>query len=885
MLRSNLFKRFSKKKFEDAGTVTKPEETGLSIPTVEDIKKNFGINNPFVLDGYTTPEQPKGTISTTESSFAPGTFSDLVKSPMFTTGFSPLNPYDINPKTPEPEQGPMTKEQSDYFVLDQTMPETKTPENKEDNRPAMVSLGLLGFNALLGKNEDLKNQQSFNESIQQRNSKPLYDYNYMYGRTSSGGTNRKNVISVEMGGKINKRYASEGMNDVEIEGGEFIQLPNFDTELAKGPSHANGGIPTNLPNQTRVYSNNLKPEGSKKTFAQIAKNYDTTSYKKILDNNFAKQVDKDTAQIMMQRNQKILDQLFSDQQAMNGNSNGEVEAKNGAGINNPGFKSLPGYVQAKIMSNMADGGVDNPLDELPRVKAIDPLNLAAMSTLNAIDPAQESFMPTAMPGGQVPPTNKMEYFERAYSDILSQKLKPRATMIDPSGDLPSVQAIDPLNLAAMTTLNQLESQSNVDAQGNPVSSASPAMTAAAKTSNIAARSKNAMFDPTKPAMPAHTGPEKQFLTGIDPSIDPSLQMVPGVQPSLGTGVYGEASNIETFTKNYGWYLDDLKASGDTFDPKNEGSVRRAQVAFTEEAYNRFRREGLSEQEARTKADEVGFTAVKGLQNSVDDMLGLYTATRVLPESKKTPTPATENKPYMDLLDGETPKPETAKSTTTRTGETPKGTPGRTFTPAGSPAKGKYIPGQFPLYQAIPEAMGLAQAQQIYPYAIPEIDAPYLKNQTYNTRSQMQSVDNSGTAALRAGADPNMVYIAGLDAKQKISETAENYDMQSRASTDQANAQMRMNANQLNMAAFDKVYNNQIAQARDAQSAEKQAAIASVTNKKAKFTQDETKKSAYINALMENYDVDSKGNFTLKPGKSPVINSNPAKTAKKGMYKK
>ena len=885
MLRSNLFKRFSKKKFEDAGTVTKPEETGLSIPTVEDIKKNFGINNPFVLDGYTTPEQPKGTISTTESSFAPGTFSDLVKSPMFTTGFSPLNPYDINPKTPEPEQGPMTKEQSDYFVLDQTMPETKTPENKEDNRPAMVSLGLLGFNALLGKNEDLKNQQSFNESIQQRNSKPLYDYNYMYGRTSSGGTNRKNVISVEMGGKINKRYASEGMNDVEIEGGEFIQLPNFDTELAEGPSHENGGIPTNLPNQTRVYSNNLKPEGSKKTFAQIAKNYDTTSYKKILDNNFAKQVDKDTAQIMMQRNQKILDQLFSDQQAMNGNSNGEVEAKNGAGINNPGFKSLPGYVQAKIMSNMADGGVDNPLDELPRVKAIDPLNLAAMSTLNAIDPAQESFMPTAMPGGQVPPTNKMEYFERAYSDILSQKLKPRATMIDPSGDLPSVQAIDPLNLAAMTTLNQLESQSNVDAQGNPVSSASPAMTAAAKTSNIAARSKNAMFDPTKPAMPAHTGPEKQFLTGIDPSIDPSLQMVPGVQPSLGTGVYGEASNIETFTKNYGWYLDDLKASGDTFDPKNEGSVRRAQVAFTEEAYNRFRREGLSEQEARTKADEVGFTAVKGLQNSVDDMLGLYTATRVLPKSKKTLTPATGDKPYMDLFDGETPQPETAKSTTTRTGETPKGTPGRTFTPAGSPAKGKYIPGQFPLYQAIPEAMGLAQAQQIYPYAIPEIDAPYLKNQTYNTRSQMQSVDNSGTAALRAGADPNMVYIAGLDAKQKISETAENYDMQSRASTDQANAQMRMNANQLNMAAFDKVYNNQIAQARDAQSAEKQAAIASVTNKKAKFTQDETKKSAYINALMENYDVDSKGNFTLKPGKSPVINSNPAKTAKKGMYKK
>lgn len=868
MLRNNLFKRFGTKKFQDAGTVTKPEETGLSIPTVEDIKKSFGINNPFVLDSYTTEEQPKGTVSTAESSFAPGTFSDLVKSPLFTTGFSPLNPYDINPKTPEAEQGPMTKEQSDYFVLDQTMPETKTPETKEDNRPAMVSLGLLGFNALLGKNEDLKNQQSFIESIQQRNSKPLDDYNYKYGPTTSGGTEFQPVIKAEMGAKINKRYASEGMNDVEIEGGEFIQLPNLETEMAEGPSHENGGIPTNLPNQTRVYSNNLKPEGSKKTFAQIAKNYDTTSYKKILDNTFSKQVDKDTAQIMMQRNQKILDQLFSDQQAMNGNSNGEVEAKNGAGINNPGFKALPGYVQAKIMANMADGGVDNPLDELPRVRAIDPLNLAAMSTLNAIDPAQESFMPTAMPGGQVPPANKIDYFERAYSDILSQKLNPRGIMIDPSGDLPSVRAIDPLNLAANTTLNQLEAQM--------------AQEAAAKASAITASNKSSVFNPTKPAMPAHTMSEKQFLAGIDPSIDPSLQMVPGVQPSLGTGVYGKASNLETFTNNYGWYLDDLAASGETFDPKRQGDVRRAQVAFTEEAYNRFRKEGLSEEEARTKADEVGFTAVQGLQNSVDDMLGLYTATRVLPKSKKTPTPTSENKPAMDLLDTPNVTPSTpAKGFVSTT----QPVTGATFKGVAAQEKGKYIPGQFPLYQAIPEVMGLAQAQQIYPYAIPEIDAPYVRPQTLNIQSQLQDIDNMGTAAIRGGADPNMAYIAGLDAKQKAFQTKQNYDAEGRSRADMANAQTRMQADQINAQYFDRVYNNLVGQARDAQSAEKQAAIASLTNKKAKFTQDETKKAAYINALMENYDVDSKGNFTLKPGKNPIINSNPAKTAKKGMYKK
>jgi hypothetical protein len=882
MLKNRLFKRYGTKKFQDAGTVTKPEETGLSIPTIEDIKKNFAINNPFVLDSYTTEEQPKGTVSTGTNSFAPGTFSDLVKSPLFTTGFSPLNPYDVNPKTPEAEQGPMTKEQSDYFVLDQTTPQTTTP--KENNTPAMVSLGLLGFDALLGKSEDLKNQQKLNESIQQRKSKPEYSYNFMYGPTTSGGTEFQPTIKAEMGAKINKRYASEGINDVEIEGGEFIQLPNLDTEMAEGPSHSNGGIPTNLPNQTRVYSNNLKPEGSKKTFAQIAKNYDTTSYKKTLDNTFAKQVDKDTAQIMMQRNQKILDQLFSDQQAMNGNSNGELEAKNGAGINNSGFKSLPGYVQAKIMSNMADGGVDDPLDELPRVKAIDPLNLAAMSNINAIDPIQESFRPLAMPGGQVPPATKMEYFQRAYSDILSQKLKPRATMDDPTGDLPSVKAIDPLNLAAMTTLNQLESQSNIGTSGNPTTSnttpnASPAMTAAAKTSNIAARSKNALFDPTKPGMPAHTNPESQFLTSIDPSLNPSLETVPGVQTSLGTGVYGEPSNIDIFNKNYSWYLDDLKASGETFDPSKEGDVRRAQVAYTEEAYNRFKKQGIGEEEARKKADEIGFVATKSLQNSVDDMLGRYTATRILPENTP-PTPVTPGeKPAMDLIDGQTPQPEKAKSTTTQT------TTGRTFTGPGAPAKGKYIPGQFPLYQAIPEAMGLAQSQQIYPYAIPEIDAPYVRPQTLNIQSQLQDIDSMATAAQRAGGDPLTTYIAGLDAKQKAFQAKQNYDAEGRSRADMANAQMSMSADQINAQYFDRVYNNLVGQARDAQSAEKQAAVASLTNKKAKFTQDETKKSAYINALMENYDVDSKGNFTLKPGKNPVINSNPAKTAKKGMYKK
>ena len=748
MLRSNLFKRFSKKKFEDAGTVTKPEETGLSIPTVEDIKKNFGINNPFVLDGYTTPEQPKGTVSTTESSFAPGTFSDLVKSPMFTTGFSPLNPYDINPKTPEPEQGPMTKEQSDYFVLDQSMPETKTPETKEDNRPAMVSLGLLGFNALLGKNEDLKNQQQFIESIQQRNSKPINDYNFKYGPNSSGGTEYQPTIKAEMGAKINKRYASEGMNDVEIEGGEYIQLPNLETEMASGPSHSNGGIPTNLPDQTRVYSNNIKPEGSKKTFAQIAKNYDITPYKKTLENPFAKQVDKDTASLMMQRNQKILDELFRDQQILNGDSNGEIEAKNGAGIDNPGFRALPKNVQEKILAEMKYGGVTK--------KETTPLVM-----LDGSDVKEP--IPTYQPG---------------------------------------------------------------------------------------TRAKVAKMDPKTSLLVAE---------------------VPGLQSTLPSGVYGQESNLDLFKKNYDWFIKDLEAQGETFDPKNKDQMRRAQVAYTEEVRNRALKAGYTPEEADKFASEMGFVPEEGSQRSIDSKLGLYTASRQLPNFE----------------------PKTPGTTPT---EAAQNTSGTKVSDAQAAKTGKYTPGNFPLYQAIPEAMGLAQAQEIYAYGIPEIDAPYVRPQTLNIQSQLQDIDNMGTAAIRGGADPNMAYIAGLDAKQKAFQNKQNYDAEGRSRADMANAQMSMSADQFNAQAFDRVYNNLVGQARDAQSAEKQAAVASLTNKKAKFVQDENLKAMGVPLVAPGFNITSEGKITLPEDaramfefynymKEKESKAAPKTTAKKGMYKK
>jgi len=734
MLKNRLFKRFGTGGNTDE---LNPKPVNLSNPQLLDNADNPGelLNIP----GYISSAAEKWDWQTKVNPKVPNTT---------TPSYLTLDANQIPTEEQKVSKSDELTKKRDTGSLDKSLLD-KIKDEFKGQESGLISLGLAGIDTVLSYNQDLENQRKLTQSIQQRNTKPLYDYNYMYGRTTSGGTEYQPVIKAEMGAKINKRYASDGINNVEIEGGEFIQLPNLETEMAEGPSHDNGGIPTNLPDQTRVYSNNLKPEGSKKTFAQIAKNYDTTSYKKILDNPFAKQVDKDTASLMMQRNQKILDDLFRDQQLLNGNSNGELEAKNGAGIDNPGFKALPGYVQAKIIAEMQYGGL------------------------------------------------------------------------------------------AKREAASLEMEQGAD---------------------------------VKEPIPTYQPGTRAKVAKMDPKTNLLIAEVPGLQSTLPSGVYGQESNLDLFKKNYDWFIKDLEAQGETFDPKNKDQMRRAQVAYTEEVRNRALKAGYTPEEADKFASEMGFIPEEGSQRSIDSKLGLYTASRQLPNFEPKKSTTTDNNAQQD-------------TSGTQIGEVEK------------PKTGKYIPGNFPAYQAIPEAMGLAQAQEIYSYAIPEIDAPYIRPQTLNIQSQLQDIDNMGTAAIRGGADPNMAYIAGLDAKQKAFQTKQNYDAEGRSRADIANAQMKFQADQFNAGAFDKVYNNLVGQARDAQSAEKQAAIASLVNKKAKFVQDENLKAMGIPIVAPGFNVSSTGEMSLPEGMRAAfemynyMKEQDAKKAaekpkgKKGMYKK
>lgn len=807
MLRHSLYKKLGKKYQNGAKT---------------NVAAEFKAPAPFGT--YTTPNQPEGTITTQDASFAPGVFSNEKADNTFTPYAAPLNIFDVNLQTPQPEQGPLTQpEMSERGITTEPTTENK-PKEKDSTWQDYTTLGLAGISGGLNFLDSQKRDRDLQQSIQQRDSKPLYDYNWMYGRTTSGGTEYQPIIMAQQGANIRKPLNSLEASNVEIEGGEFLILPDGTTEIAKGPSHAKGGIDTILPNGTKVFSNHLRPmdlhkmpaeykkmllggymqaggevtdlgldyledmigsgnkpkgKDAQKTFAEIAKKYDLAMYQKVLDNPFASAVDKQTASVMLKRNAQILDQLFRDQQMLNGNSSGEPmeEMKNG-GINNPGFKALPGYVQAKIMSNMQSGG----RYKLPEGATI--VSEADVAKANAGDYVR-------------------------FSDGTIKKLTKK-----------DVKTIDKGFNKDFSVMKQRWD----DPKLNPV--------------------KDQMWNKFIQANPNTKISKEQYLDNYiktqeqlyaidaaaakDPSIDLS-------NPEWDRTAGGAKNKrYKELTKKLG--LPEL----------NEEQITQFQQGYRDLATIQ---QDPQYQEALADFD----LAPKGVGDEGQVYLGkpISPADAILGNTTVRQLQYLKNKEEVPTYEYEN-VPETTPT-------------GRDYNLQGQNTRGKYEPMPFPLSQAIPAAYGLAQAQETFPYAIPEVEAPYIRPQTLNIQSQLQDADNNAIAAMRYGADPNLAYIAGLDAKQKSFETKQNYDADARAKADMFNAEAKMRADTINAGAFNQVYNDLYAGAKSNQSEAKVKAIGSLAANRSKWAQDENLKKFYYNNFVTNYDFDSNDpNLEMKP---------------------
>jgi len=131
-----------------------------------------------------------------------------------------------------------------------------------------------------------------------------------------------------------KQIGGMGEPNVEVEGEEHIQLPNGFSQEIQGKKHSEGGIPINLPQGTKIFSEKLKvpvsflkeaialdpenqmlkslklPKTGKVSYADLAKKFETKKYVDLLNSKDADAIQMTTAQLMIQQNNAKLEQLF-----------------------------------------------------------------------------------------------------------------------------------------------------------------------------------------------------------------------------------------------------------------------------------------------------------------------------------------------------------------------------------------------------------------------------------------------------------------------------------------------------------------------------------------------------------------------------------------------
>lgn len=918
MLRHSLYKKFGKKYMQSAGEkMDELQGPGLKQTDFQSQfdkqlaqQQAYFDKNPLRLPKQYSEEEiakmKKNFPLTGKDFFTPGQVSNKNQPLPQLSGLGQddvLNITEYETSTPESVKqaqaisatvGDLTESTEDSEDTENT----ESKSLKDLDLGSKFTLGLTGISTGLNYRDDLRRQDDFNRSIQQRQSKPVYDYNYMYGRTTSGGTEYQPTIMAKQGAQISTRPNTPqyGVNNVEIENNEYLILPDGTSEVASGPSHSDkyqvngvsmGGTNTNLPDGTRVFSDHLKPgdlqkltpeekmsklgafmqsggelngfdfntfmsggakgKDSNKTFAQIAKKYDSTKYKEVLDNPFSKQVDKNTASIMMAKNEAVLDKLFKEQQLLNGNSNGEpMDQMKEGGINNPGFQALPGYVQAKIMSKMQDGAQKNQSYKLLGTEVDSEGNQYQILDLG--DNKRRKQL--------VAPESKIK--KKGEAKVGEYYRNDKGNLVKVTGERSALPQYQGKDVGSVFAGNQdiANQYAYVEEQLKD-----PAVRKALveRTRNAA---KNKAYYTGKKGKTSKAYGQLSDIDNMseDEVVKNFLELNKRNLALSARGVdlnkMGDPNDPNSVTNKK--LAAEFKAAGIplTDDPKVAALQQATYLGYRDLLDDRTNNKLDANVADKLKYFEIG---QRGATDEPDAISGnrqispidaAYTNTTA-GQYAKSSVPSLYDEQEILAEDFEQPQP----------GEVPG------FVP---PKMGTYEREPYDLMQAVPAGYALAQSQEIFPYSIPQVDAPYIKPQTLNIQSQLQDIDSMQTAALRSGADPNMAYAMGLDAKQKAFQTKQNYDAEGRWKADATNFQADMQSQMANAELFDRTYNTLYGTAKAKQSEAKQAAITNLVEGRAKYEQDESLKELYSKNFMPSYSYDANSR-TWTPVANPIYN--------------
>lgn len=151
-------------------------------------------------------------------------------------------------------------------------------------------------------------------AFQNRENETIQDYLLRQGQQQFNPLSNQPVF--ENGGQVTQEQyltgsyidenTSQGQPNVEIEANEFVQLPSGNTVQAVGETHERGGIEVNLPEGSRVISDNLKLGG--KNARDIRKQYDIEVK---ANDTFAAAIEKYRKKIGIEKIDKEQEELFS----------------------------------------------------------------------------------------------------------------------------------------------------------------------------------------------------------------------------------------------------------------------------------------------------------------------------------------------------------------------------------------------------------------------------------------------------------------------------------------------------------------------------------------------------------------------------------------------
>jgi hypothetical protein len=303
-----------------------------TVPFTPRTTPYYPLATPISTENVSIPELPIGATPRSQLGYNPNPppfYPQEFRSPVTGRNVSFQN-YQGN-NLPDMQLNSLNPKLIPGLNLEDRVPEVQIPEAKPKQSlyspQDWVIAGLMGANAITGRQSALRQEQNQANLMREMGQRPTYYAGYYDNAARTTIGRNQGLITASHGALIPS--TETGLENALVERGEYLVYPDGKFREVGGEKHSAkvvngkevGGTETILPEGTMVFSQKLNVPGTKKSFANMAKSLSgkIEDYMEKMNKVGIAKVDKDTAELMFNRTVKSLNELFELQQSVNGN--------------------------------------------------------------------------------------------------------------------------------------------------------------------------------------------------------------------------------------------------------------------------------------------------------------------------------------------------------------------------------------------------------------------------------------------------------------------------------------------------------------------------------------------------------------------------------------